>query len=104
MVVRRDCEGAHQECANPPTLVVVTDDERYLGQRWVILVAYEARVGNDGCIGPVGHHPDEMVDIVDLEEVPHQRVSWILWGLEPAVQRLAGELDGPVRRAFAVAG
>ena len=68
------------------------------------LVAHEPRVGHHGPVGPVGHHPDEVVDVVDLEQVAHQRLRRRPGGLEAAVQRLAGELDGAVGGALAVAG
>ncbi len=70
----------------------------------IALVAHEAGVGDDGTVETVGHHPDEVVRVVDLEQVSHQRLGGVSRGLEAAVQRLAGELDGAVRGAFVVAG
>ena len=104
MVIRCNGQGAHEKRADASALIGVPDNEGHLGDRRVGLVANEARVGYDGTVETVGHHPDEVVGVVDLEQVSHQRLGGVSRGLEAAVQRLAGELDGAVRGALIVAG
>ena len=72
MVSRRNGESAHEKRADTPSLIGVTDDEGDLGDRRVALIAHKARVGHNGSVETIGHHPDEVVDVVDLEQVPHQ--------------------------------
>ncbi len=88
----------------PLPLVVVADDEGDLRDGWIGLVAHEPGVGHHGPLDAVGQHPHEVMDVVDLEEVAHQRGGRWAHRLESAVQGVAGELDRPVHDARVVAG
>ena len=72
---RRDGQRLHQEDADTAALVVVADDERHLGDGRIGLVAHETGVGHHRARrSPSVMHPDEVVDVVDLEQVGHQRL------------------------------
>src|ERR1700751_78238 len=61
-----------QEGTDPAALVGVGDGERDLGDGGIVIVSNEAGVGNRVAV-LLGHHPHEVVDIVDLGQVLHQR-------------------------------
>ncbi len=81
-------------------LIRVGSRERDLGDRRIGFIRTK-RVGYGVAIG---HHPDEVVDVVDFHfEVVHQRRTGNTSRHEPSIQRLAGELDVSVR-SLAVTG
>ena len=99
-----DDDGVHQQAADAATLIVVGDDKRHLGDTRVVDVADEARVGHHRFVPRVDENPDEVVDVVDLEQIVHQRGTRSTRRHEAPVERLVGEFHRLVVGAFAVAG
>src|SRR5271166_2273528 len=87
---RGDRQRAEQQCPDPAILTRVRHGQRNLRRAWVVFVTDEAGVGDDRPLDAVGYYPDEMVNVIDLEQVGQPPLARCT-PLVPPVQSLPRE-------------